>query len=427
MLSNNPQIVRELKKCRICGSKKLSPFLSLGEMPLVNTYLPPEEPRRAELRFPLTVLFCESCGLSQLSLVISPEILFSQYDYHSSISQTFGTHCDAMAQSLARDLPLVEDDLVVEIASNDGCLLSRFRDRGIRVCGVEPARNLVAIAEARALPTISGFWSKEVARRIEAEYGKAKLIVATNVLAHVDDLNSFLSAVALILDSSGVFVFEVPHLLALMDNTQFDTIYHEHLSYFLLKPLEFALAENGLAPIKVEKFDIHGGSIRVTAQLRSGKRIVDPSFELAVSEERSKGLYEYNSYSDFARRVEQLKLELVVLLRGLVSSGKTIAAYGASAKGNILLNFCNLGPETLAFVIDDTPAKQGKLFPGNRLPIVARDELFRKKPDYLLLLAWNFAHELMRNTAQYSVSGGRYIIPIPGLKIVSSKEKLEGV
>ena len=412
------EVCKEIVKCRVCGGTRLLPFLDLGEMPLVNRYLARLDDSKDEPRFPLRILLCEACSLSQLSVVIDPRVLFSEYDYYSSVSRTFQAHCDAMAESLKRDLPLNQADLVVEIASNDGCLLSKFRDRGMRVRGVEPAANLAKAAEANGLPTFADFWSEEVARRIESSDGKAKVVVATNVLAHVHDVNGFIAAVASLLDQGGVFVFEVPYMVHFIERTEFDTTYHEHLSYFLLKPLKHALEANGMMAIRAEEFPIHGGSIRVTAQLRNGGRIPDASVEKLIALESEKGLYDIEAYLRCAERVEFIRHELGVFLRGLKASGKTIAAYGASAKGNILLNYCRLGSETIDFVVDDTPAKQGKFYPGNHLPIVARAALLEKRPDYLVLLAWNFAEELMRNTVGYGERGGRYVIPIPSLHVL---------
>lgn len=416
---NNVEICRKVEKCRVCGGSRFIPFLDLGDMPLVNRYISRVRDRETEPRFPLQILLCESCSLSQLSVVIDPKILFSEYDYYSSVSRTFQEHCDAMAECLKQELPLGNNDLIVEIASNDGCLLSRFRDRGLRVRGVEPAKNLAAAAEAKNLPTFADFWSEEVARKIEKADGKAAVVVATNVLAHVDDLNGFIRAVASLLDSKGVFVFEVPYMVHFIDRTEFDTTYHEHLSYFLLKPLKYALEANGMKLVRAEEFPIHGGTIRVTAQLSGGKRVPDASVDTLLRIEQEKGLHEADAYFRCAERVEFIRHELGVFLRGLKASGKTIAAYGASAKGNILLNFCGLGVETIDFVVDDTPAKQGKFYPGNHLPIVNRKVLIEKRPDYLLLLAWNFAEELMKNTAAYGEQGGRYVVPIPSLQVIS--------
>ena len=413
-------VYKKLTKCRVCGSDHLVPYLDLGMMPLVNRYLSRAELRGAEPRFPLEILFCRSCSLSQLSVVVDPKVLFSEYDYFSSVSQTFQRHCERMAETLRNDLPLDRGDLVVEIASNDGCMLSKFKALGLRVRGVEPAQNLAAVAESKGLPTFCEFWSSDAARRISATDGKAKVVVATNVLAHVDDVHGFISAVKDVLHPEGVFVFEVPYMVHFVDRTEFDTTYHEHLSYFLLRPLRRALEQNGMQVVDALEFAIHGGSIRVIAQIQgSGKFEPRSSVDDLIRQEAEKGLFDTEAYFLCAERVTLIREELGIFLRGLKQRGKRIAAYGASAKGNILLNFCGLGTETIDFVVDDTPAKQGKFYPGNHLPIVSRDVLQSEKPDYLLLLAWNFADELMKNTSEYGARGGRYVIPIPALQVIA--------
>ena len=417
-------IARNINKCRVCGSEDLVPYLDLGMMPLVNRYLSRPDADAAEPRFPLKVLLCRGCSLSQLSVVVDPKVLFSEYDYYSSISQTFQRHCELLAESLKREMNLTPDDLVIEIASNDGCMLSKFKALGMRVRGVEPAKNLAKVAEARGLPTLCEFWGSDAAKTVEASDGKAKVVVATNVLAHVDDLHGFIRAVKEVLHPQGVFVFEVPYMVHFIDRTEFDTTYHEHLSYFLLRPLQRALEANGMRVIDALEFAIHGGSIRVIAQIEGGNLQPKSSVQELIRLEQEKGLFDTAAYFLCAERVKLIREELSVFLKGLKARGRKIAAYGASAKGNILLNYCGLGPETIDFVVDDTPAKQGKFYPGNHLPIVSKDALQREKPDYLLLLAWNFADELMKNTAEYGLLGGRWVIPIPALQVVAvSPEK----
>lgn len=408
---------RPLLKCRICGGTDLLKFLDLGQMPLVNRYL--SAPNAEEPRFPLEIKFCPTCSLSQLSVVVDPKVLYTDYSYQSSISETFQEHCAAMAADLDRALHLRADDLVLEIASNDGCLLSRFKALGCRVLGVEPAANLARLAEDRGLPTLSMFWNEESAREAVRKSGKARLIVATNVVAHVDDLSGFLRAVSSSLHEDGTFVFEVPYMVHFMNRAEFDTTYHEHLSYFLVRPLVRALSESGLTVTDVTEFEIHGGSIRIMARPSSGNRF-QPTDNVSriLKWEEELGLHERPAYLKFAAHVALLKDELTTFLTALKGKGKTIAAYGASAKGNVLLNYCGIDGRIIDFVVDDTPGKQGRFYPGNRLPIVGREHLRRNRPDYLLLLAWNFVDELVRNTADFRSGGGRYIVPIPSLRIM---------
>ena len=409
---------RKLAACRVCGGHDLVPFLDLGSLPLVNRYVAPSQEQEKEPRFPLQILFCRSCSLSQLSVVVDPRVLYREYDYHSSVSQTFQKHCAEMAAGLHGSLGLSAKELVVEIASNDGCLLSRFKHLGSRVLGVEPATNLARIANEAGFPTLNDFWSGGVADRIRGEHGVARLVVATNVLAHVDDLSGFLRAVASLLAPEGAFVFEVPYMVNFMNRAEFDTAYHEHLSYFLLRPLKKALEANGLVLADVHEFEIHGGSIRVTARPASRGGSPGPNVARLLAWEGELGLHDEATYLRFSRHVATLKEELVTFLGGLKQRGKRIAAYGASAKGNVLLNYCGVGCDVVDYVVDDTPAKQGKLYPGVHLPIVPRSHLQANPPDYLLLLAWNFVDELLRNTADYRAGGGRYVVPIPSLRVL---------
>ncbi len=389
-------------------------------MPLVNSYLKSPSEIANEPKFPLIILFCNDCALSQLSLVVSPEVLFRDYDYYSSVSKTFQSHCAQLAKSAATYQGFAPSDLVVEIASNDGCLLSEFKKVGARVKGVEPARNLAKVAESRGLPTISEFWSAEVAKEILASDGPAKIVVCTNVLAHVDDLHGFLGAVRSVLAQGGRFIFEVPYMAEFLNRRAFDTTYHEHLSYFLATPLKRALEMNGLTVTDIEKLDIHGGSIRVTAQPASDDLLrVNERVTQILNAEIASGLLESSTYLHFQSQILSLREELSLFVKGVKARGHRIAAYGASAKGNVLLNFCGLNKDDIDFVVDDTPAKQNKLYPGVHIPIVARSELKNRNPKYLLLLAWNFTEELMANTKDFSDSGGRYVVPIPGLHVLA--------
>jgi len=417
-MSRDGDMSRRQNTCRVCGGKELVPFLDLGLMPLVNRYLNPAAASQDEPRFPLEIHFCRSCSLSQLSVVVDPRILYSEYDYHSSVSKTFQHHCGEMAASLKRDLSLAAQDFVVEIASNDGCLASQFQKLGCKVLGVEPAVNLAKLANDAGIPTLHEFWSQAVADRIRKEHGPARLVVATNVLAHVDDLHGFIRAVASLIQSAGAFVFEVPYMVNFMNRAEFDTAYHEHLSYFLLRPLKRALEENGLAVVNAQEFEIHGGSIRITALPAESGAAPSATVQRLLGWEEELGLHEEATYLRFASHVATLKEELTTFVHSLKAQGKKLAAYGASAKGNVLLNYCGIGKEILDYVVDDTPAKQGKLYPGNHLPIVSRDRLAASPPNYLLLLAWNFVDEMVKNTAEYRAQGGRYIVPIPLLRVI---------
>jgi SAM-dependent methyltransferase len=408
-----------LGECRVCGARDLVPFLDLGDMPLVNRYVRPEDAAGVEPRYPLSINFCPACANSQLSVVVSPEILYTHYDYQSSVSETFQRHCEEMARTLVERHRLGADSLVAEIASNDGCLLSKFQAQGVRVLGVEPARNLAAQANAAGRPTLNRFWGTGAAADVIAAQGKASLVVATNVVAHVHDLHGFFREVRAALNPDGVFVFEVPYMVTFINRTEFDTTYHEHLSYFLLKPLRHALEAEGLELAEAEEFDIHGGSIRVSARPFEGAPgAVPDSVARLLKWEEELGLHDSAAYLRFSRHVQVLKEELCAFTSSLKARGKRLAGFGASAKGNVLLNYCGLGRETFDYVVDDTPSKQGMLYPGNHLPIVSRAALRERAPDYLLILAWNFADEIIRKTQDYRDRGGRYILPIPSLRVI---------
>lgn len=407
---------REVKECRVCKSKDLVSYLDLGNMPLVNRVIEEKE-IPSEKKYPLNVLFCRDCNLSQLSMIVNPEILFRNYVYRSSISDSFRKHCSNLAEELNNDI-LKKGELIVDIASNDGCLLMPFKERKNRVLGIDPAINLAEIANKSGIETLAEFWELGIAKKVLRDYGPAKVITAFNVFAHVHDSHSFLEGVKTLLDDNGYFIIEVPHLYNLVEKTQFDTVYHEHLSYILVKPLNRLMKEHKMRIAKVKKFDMHGGSIRLYVEKQDKQDTSDGSTQRIVQEEEGVGLYNIGAYIGVRREVNRLKNNLVTILKELKSCGKSISAFGASAKGNILLNYCGIKRDLVNYIFDDTPEKQNKLFPGVHIPIISRDKLYEIKPDYLMLLAWNFAEEMMGKTQDFKEKGGKYIIPVPELKII---------
>lgn len=403
---------RKLTRCRICNSPDLVKYLDLGATPLANSLLEEKDLDETEGRFPLEVLYCSNCSLSQLSIVVDPKILFSNYVYRSSISRTFQDHCRKMAEAVSE---MIEDNkFIVDIASNDGCLLEQFKIYGFRVLGIEPAENLVKISNAAGIETLGLFWNAETAQKVLNQYGKAKVITATNVLAHVDDVNEFLKGVNILLDEDGLFIVEAPYLHDLLANNEFDTIYHEHLSYFLVKPLQILYSQNGLSINKIEKFPIHGGSLRIYASKNKSNihQSVDEFLKL------EKNLHSIGPYRSFDRKVKKIREDLLKLLNELKRQNKKVLGYGASAKGNTLLNYCNAGRNLIKFIIEDTPEKQNKFAPGIKIPIKDASYLEKENPDFIVLLAWNFAKEIMQKTERFRQKGGKYIIPIPEVKIV---------
>ena len=410
---------KDLEQCRICSSKYLQTYLDLGITPLANKLVKPEELNKEEQIFPLNVKLCKNCFNSQLGNVVNPKILFTEYPYRSSISQPFIEHCKSMAKTVNEKYQLNKDDLVIDIASNDGCLLEAFKPYNVRVLGIDPAKNLAEIANKKDVETLPEFFTKEVAEKVVNKYGKAKLITATNVFAHVDDLNNFLSGVKTLLSPNGVFIIEVPHKKHLIEENQFDTIYHEHLSYFLAKPVKKVLSNNGLKLIDLEKINIHGGSLRFySAKKESKLKINKPNINAVIDEEKEKGLYKLKTYKNFQKRVLNLKENLKNTLTELKKQNKKIAAFGASAKGNTLLNFCNIDNKIIDYIVDDTPEKQNNFYPGTKIPILPFTKLESDKPDYLIILAWNFAEKIIEKTKDFKEQGGKYIIPIPEVKII---------
>lgn len=392
-------------------------FLSLGETPLANAFVVPST-SEDEARYPLELVRCETCGLVQLSVVIWPEVLFREYAYSSSASLPLLAYFDDMAAELVDRFGLA-GALAVEMGSNDGVLLSALRSRGVRVLGVEPARDQAAVSNARGLDTWNEFFTTEVAIRAAGERGAARLIVATNVLAHVDDLRDLTVGVGALLAADGVFVAEVPYLIDLLDHVEYDTVYHEHLSYFALAPLARLFKDVGLELFDVARTPIHGGSIRIFVA-RPSAYARTPRFEDLCAFELRSHLDRAATYAEFAERVRASRETLRTMMFGLKSAGKRIVGYGATAKGNTLLNYCDLGTDVLDFVVDATPAKQGLLTPGKRIPIVPEGLLLSgPRPDFALLLAWNYADSIVARNSEFTRTGGRFIHPVPLAKIIA--------
>ena len=387
-------------------------------MPLANSLLEEKDKNKPELKFPLEVMYCKDCSLSQLSIVVNPKVLFLKYFYRSSISKTFQQHCAQMAgQAFEMTNSYAnKNNLAVDIASNDGCLLKEFKNKGFKVLGVEPAENIAKIANLNGIETICSFWGDETASAILKKYGKARIITATNVLAHVDDLNGFLNAVKILLDDNGLFIVEVPYLYNLLSKNEFDTVYHEHLSYFLVRPLKKLYDSHKLKIIKIEKYQIHGGSIRIFASKNSLSE--ESSIKKFQKFERSKKLYDINTYKNFDKKAKKVRKDLLNILAGIKNRNKKIAAYGASAKGNTLLNYCGIDRKIVRFIIDDTPEKQNLISPGSKIRIVDSGYLNKENPDYIILLAWNFAGEIIQKTKSVYKRKVKYIIPIPYVRVI---------
>jgi SAM-dependent methyltransferase len=392
-------------------------ILSLGRTPLANALRREDQLDTAEPRYPLDVAVCRQCSLVQLASTVAPSVLFGDYPYLSSYSDTMLRHAEALARLLTELHALRSSSLVVEIGSNDGYLLQYFRRAGIAVLGIDPAPAACAAAEALEVPTRRAFFGRSFADSlVERERIRADLIVANNVMAHVPDLNDLMSGIRTLLAPGGVFVMETPYVRELLERVEFDTIYHEHVFYYSLTALVGILARHGLAVVDVSRIPIHGGSLRVTASAdgRPARAVVR---EL-LDEEAVWGVRDLNTYREFGARVAALRTELRDFLVDRKRSGRRLAAYGAAAKGAMLLNVIGIGRDVLDFVVDRNPTKQGRYLPGTDLPIHAPERLLTDMPDEVLLLTWNFADEIVAQQAEYRRRGGRFIVPIPSPRVI---------
>ena len=402
--------------CLSCGSSALELVLDLGRTPLANSNLRAEDLGKPEPSYPLELLFCLECGLLQLSELVPPEILFSSYVYVTGTSSTMVAHLRAFADAAIRRFDLGARDLVVEIASNDGTLLEAFVQRGVRGLGVEPAANLVELARNRGVESVARFFSEPLARELRAERGPAALVCGNNVLAHVPDLPGVLAGCRILTEPAGVVSIEVPYLVPMLERLEYDTIYHEHLSYFSVRALAGAFARAGLAIFDVQELPVHGGSLRILA--RAGVRHGEVA-EGFVRREEERGLEELETYRAFARAVEKNRRDLVALLRSLRAAKKRVAAYGAPAKGNTLLNTCGIGTDLVEYTVDKNPLKVGSYTPGMHLPIRPVPFLAQDRPDHALILPWNIAAEIVEQERAYRAKGGSFLVPIPEPMILS--------
>jgi SAM-dependent methyltransferase len=401
--------------CRSCNADGLELVLSLGRTPLANALLKAEQLSEPEPTFPLDLAFCPACTLVQITETVPPQQLFSHYFYLSSYSDTVLRHSEETAQELAKARGLDGRSLVVEVASNDGYLLQYYKRSGIPVLGIEPAVNVAQVAEGRGIPTLIQYFGQGLGRELRDEGRRADVIHGNNVLAHVADLNGFVAGLALALKDDGLAVIEVPHVKPMIERVEFDTIYHEHLCYYSLSSLQPLFERHGLRVVDVREIPMHGGSLQVFAAL-SG----EPSERvcLLAEQEKAAGVETRGFYHHFGDKVRRLREDLRSMLRDLKSANSRIAAYGASAKGSTLLNYCGIGRETLDFVADRSTVKQGLHTPGTHLLIVPPEALLEERPDYVLLLTWNFADEILGQQAAYRQQGGHFIIPVPEPSVV---------
>jgi SAM-dependent methyltransferase len=407
--------------CRSCGAELRRTFVDLGTTPLANSYLEPSQVDEPEPRYPLHARVCESCLLVQVEDVVPAEDIFSNYAYASSYSVSWVEHARRFADHAVERFDLGPSSLVVEVASNDGYLLQHFRDRGIPIMGVEPAANLAAVAVEAGIPTDVRFFGAEAARDLVARGLEADLVVGNNVLAHVPDLNDFVAGIATVLGPHGVVSIEVPHLLRLIEDVQFDTIYHEHFSYFSLYASERAFERHGLRIFDVEQLPTHGGSLRLLACRAEHPGDDGPGLEAVRKAEHDAGLDGIDGYDGFAPRVERCRQSVLHFLDTARAEGKRVVCYGAAAKGNTLLNYCGVTADAglIDYVVDRSPHKQGRLLPGSRLAIEAPERVAETTPDYLLILPWNLRDEIVEQMSHVTTWGGQFATPVPEVRVFS--------
>lgn len=404
-------------KCRSCTSNKGEIVLDLGIQPLANNLLNKSDLDKPEPKFPLRLAVCKSCWLMQIVDTVPPVKLFSEYLYFSSFSETMVEHSRKAVERYIKEFNLNKDSFAIEIASNDGYLLKNFVDAKIPCLGIEPAKNIAEVAIKKGIPTVVEFFGEQYARTLVAEGKQADIIIANNVFAHAPNINDFVKGLKIALKPTGTIVLEFPYGVEMVEKTEFDTIYHEHVFYFTLNTLMPVFAQNGLQIFNVERLPIHGGSLRLFIGTPHNHFISD-SVKMLLEEEEQKGIKNIEFYERFAKRVQKLKKELFSLIYDLKTKEKKIAAYGASAKGSTLLNYFQLNKSIIDFIADKSIYKQGKFSPGMHIPIVPTDWLVKEKPDFTLLLTWNFADEILKQQEKYRKQGGKFIIPIPDIKIV---------
>lgn len=418
-LSAPETIYERIARCRSCGADGLSEIVSLGTTPLADGLLASATPEEPEPLVPLTLVRCESCSLVQIAETVKPEVLFCRdYPYFSSVSPALMAHFRRSAEALVEGRGLDASSFVLELASNDGYMLRNFAERGIPVLGVDPADGPARKALESGIPTLCTFFSEELARRIREERGPADVVLANNVLAHVPDLNGFVRGIGTMLARDGVAVIEVPYLVSLLEHGEFDTIYHQHLCYFSVTALAALFERNGLSLNRVERTTIHGGSLRLFVE---HERNVDRSVTELLEHEAAIGISEAALYDAFVARIDALKEQVGTLLRGLKRDGKSIAGYAAAAKATTFLAYFGIDREILDYIVDLNPHKVGRFMPGTRIPIKATSALRDERPDYVVILAWNFADEIVRQQEPYLRDGGRMIVPIPAVRVVGGE------
>lgn len=406
------------RPCRFCGAPAEQSFVDLGSTPLANSYLTEAQLAQPEPSYPLRAFVCPQCWLVQADSFVPPEDIFSHYAYFSSFSDGWVEHARRFTVMARERFGLDESSQVIEVASNDGYLLKHFVAAGVPVLGIEPAANVAEAARAIGVPTEARFFGRETARDLVARGLSADLVIGNNVLAHVPDINDFVGGLAAVLKPDGVVSVEFPHLLRLIEGVQFDTVYHEHFYYLSLLAVETVFAAHGLKVFDVEELPTHGGSLRVMAcRTASQAHGTGPGLAKVRADEQAAGFDRLETYAAFQSKVAPVREGLLAFLDTAAREGKTVAAYGAAAKGNTLLNFCGVGPDKIAYVVDRNPAKQGHFLPGSHLPVLPPETIAETRPDYVLILPWNIREEVMAAMAEVRTWGGRFVVAVPELTV----------
>jgi SAM-dependent methyltransferase len=412
-------VAAEGRRCRFCRSVLSHLVVDLGCQPLANAYLAPEDLDRMEPFYPLRLFVCDRCFLVQLEDCVTPETLFSNYAYFSSYSDSWLEHCRAYVEAVVPRFGLGTTSRVIEVASNDGYLLQYFREKGVPVLGIEPAGNVAAVAAQRGIPTLVRFFGREAAAALATEGVQADLLIGNNVLAHVPDLNDFVAGLKVALKPQGVLTMEFPHVLRLIEENQFDTIYHEHFSYFSFTTARDVFAAHGLTVFDVEQIPTHGGSLRVYVRHAADQsKPIEARVVSVLQEEERWGVRHLGRYHAFGEQVKAAKRRLLEFLIRAKDAGRTIAAYGAPAKGNTLLNYCGVRTDFIDYAVDRSPYKQGRYLPGSHIPVHSPQRISETRPDYLLILPWNLKDEIIQELGFVRAWGCAFIVPIPEVQVI---------
>jgi SAM-dependent methyltransferase len=406
-----------LGKCILCEQAQVEEFLDLGSTALANKFLPREELSTPEPKYPLNVGFCHSCGHVQLMELVPAHAMFDHYLYVSAASDTLKNHLWDLADEIHKRYQLGTEDLVIDIGCNDATLLHGFKRYGVETLGVDPARNLAELTCQNGIERYTALFNSETAKQIVSQWGKASVVTATNTFPHIQGLEDFIHGIETVLKPGGVFVIEMHYLLDLIEQVAFDTVYHEHVSYWALAPMKRLFERNGMSIVDAERVPLHHGQLRVHVQ-RQGEGEVRSSVAAVLAAEKAAGLDRFETYERFAERAQKIKRDLHQTLATFAEKGQRVAGYGAPAKGNTLLGFLEIGPGLLPYIVDRSPLKQGLYTPGTHIPIVAPERLLADQPDFVLLLAWNFVDEIMEQQSEYRKRGGRFMVPVPEVRVL---------